>query len=131
MQLADPASIERLYSKEGCTMQASASRVPGLLRDQRLVVPPEGHDTPAHGHSTGLPPCPPTLQFHQPQRFSDELWRLLAGLERQLGCLAGCNAYITPPGTQGEWWAALCCRCAWVSSRAGTGGEGAQQLGAP
>lgn len=42
-----------------------------------------------------------TMQFHQPQRFSEELWRLLAALERQLGCLAGCNAYLTPKGTQG------------------------------
>ena len=44
--------------------------------------------------------CP---QFHQPQRFSEELWRLLAALERQLGCLVGCNSYLTPKGTQGEW----------------------------
>ncbi|KAL4853814.1 Ribosomal oxygenase 2 [Chlorella vulgaris] len=42
-----------------------------------------------------------TMQFHQPQHYSDELWRLLAALERQLGCLVGCNAYITPQGTQG------------------------------
>ncbi|PRW61282.1 bifunctional lysine-specific demethylase and histidyl-hydroxylase MINA [Chlorella sorokiniana] len=42
-----------------------------------------------------------TMQVHQPQRFSDELWRLLAALEGQLGCLVGCNAYLTPAGTQG------------------------------
>lgn len=41
------------------------------------------------------------VQVHQPQRFSDELWRLLAALEGQLGCLVGCNAYLTPAGTQG------------------------------
>lgn len=44
-----------------------------------------------------------TMQVHQPQRFSDPLWRLCAALEAQLGCLVGCNAYITPPGTQGAW----------------------------
>ena len=50
-------------------------------------------------------PAPPLLpQVHQPQRFSDELWRLLAALESQLGCLVGCNAYLTPKGTQGAWW---------------------------
>lgn len=41
------------------------------------------------------------MQVHQPQRFSDELWRLLAALEGQLGCLVGCNGYNTPAGTQG------------------------------
>lgn len=33
-----------------------------------------------------------TLQLHQPQRFFDPCWRLLAALERQLGCLVGTNA---------------------------------------
>ncbi len=44
---------------------------------------------------------PPPLQVLQPQRFSDGIWRLVSALERQLGCLVGCNAYITPPNTQG------------------------------
>ena len=35
-----------------------------------------------------------TLQVHQPQRFSDPLWRLCAALEARLGCLVGCNAYM-------------------------------------
>lgn len=39
-----------------------------------------------------------TLQWHQPQRWVDGLWRLLAALEAQLGCLVGANAYITPKG---------------------------------
>eukprot|EP00879_Flechtneria_rotunda_P000471 GHRR01000573.1.p1 GENE.GHRR01000573.1~~GHRR01000573.1.p1 ORF type:complete len:692 (+),score=292.63 GHRR01000573.1:55-2076(+) len=42
-----------------------------------------------------------TLQLHQPQRFFDPCWRLLAALERQLGCLVGSNAYLTPKGSQG------------------------------
>lgn len=42
-----------------------------------------------------------TLQVHQPQRFFDPCWRLLAALERELGCLVGTNAYMTPTGTQG------------------------------
>lgn len=42
-----------------------------------------------------------TLQVHQPQRFEDNLWRLCASLESSLGCLVGCNAYITPEGHQG------------------------------
>lgn len=42
-----------------------------------------------------------TLQLHQPQRFFDPCWRLLAALERQLGCLVGTNAYLTPAGSQG------------------------------
>eukprot|EP00882_Tetradesmus_deserticola_P009776 GHRQ01010328.1.p2 GENE.GHRQ01010328.1~~GHRQ01010328.1.p2 ORF type:complete len:219 (+),score=69.53 GHRQ01010328.1:315-971(+) len=42
-----------------------------------------------------------TLQLFQPQRFFDPCWRLLAALERQLGCLVGSNAYLTPAGSQG------------------------------
>ncbi|KAF8073009.1 RIOX2 [Scenedesmus sp. PABB004] len=42
-----------------------------------------------------------TLQLHQPQRFFDPCWRLLAALERALGCLVGANAYLTPGGSQG------------------------------
>lgn len=42
-----------------------------------------------------------TVQFHQPQRFDDQLWRICAALENQLGCLVGCNAYITPKNSQG------------------------------
>ena len=57
-----------------------------------LPLPPPPHPPP---------PFPPLFQFHQPQRFSDDFWRLLAALERQLGCLVGANTYLTPPGTQG------------------------------
>ncbi|KAK2727286.1 hypothetical protein QYM36_007955, partial [Artemia franciscana] len=42
-----------------------------------------------------------TFQIHQPQRYSDLLWRLLEHLESYFGCLVGSNVYITPPGTQG------------------------------
>jgi hypothetical protein len=31
----------------------------------------------------------PALQVHQPQRFIDPLWRLLAAMEAELGCLVG------------------------------------------
>ncbi len=39
-----------------------------------------------------------TLQVHQPQRFCDGLTELCFFFERQLGCLVGSNAYITPAG---------------------------------
>ena len=39
-----------------------------------------------------------TLQLHQPQRWNEALWRLIAAMERQLGCLVGANAYLTPAG---------------------------------
>ena len=42
-----------------------------------------------------------TLQIHQPQRFIENLWRICASMESELGCLVGCNAYVTPPGAQG------------------------------
>ncbi|XP_029434806.1 ribosomal oxygenase 2 isoform X2 [Rhinatrema bivittatum] len=42
-----------------------------------------------------------TIQFHQPQRFKDPLWRLQAELECFFGSLVGSNVYITPPAAQG------------------------------
>lgn len=42
-----------------------------------------------------------TVQFFQPQRYSDPLWAIVSGLEDQFGALVGCSAYLTPPNTQG------------------------------
>ncbi|XP_055994570.1 ribosomal oxygenase 2 isoform X2 [Sorex fumeus] len=42
-----------------------------------------------------------TIQFHQPQRFKDELWRIQERLECYFGSLVGSNVYITPGGSQG------------------------------
>ncbi|TSK16180.1 Ribosomal oxygenase 2 [Bagarius yarrelli] len=42
-----------------------------------------------------------TIQFHQPQRFKDELWRIQERLECFFGSLVGSNVYITPEGSQG------------------------------
>ncbi|XP_067402365.1 ribosomal oxygenase 2 isoform X2 [Emydura macquarii macquarii] len=42
-----------------------------------------------------------TIQFHQPQRFKDELWKIQEKLECYFGSLVGSNVYITPPGSQG------------------------------
>ncbi|XP_062983681.1 ribosomal oxygenase 2 isoform X2 [Elgaria multicarinata webbii] len=42
-----------------------------------------------------------TIQFHQPQRYKDELWRIQEKLECYFGSLVGSNIYITPPGSQG------------------------------
>jgi hypothetical protein len=42
-----------------------------------------------------------TIQFFQPQRFSDMLFRVNASFENEFGTLAGASAYLTPSGTQG------------------------------
>lgn len=42
-----------------------------------------------------------SLRVLHPQRWCDPLWRLLARLESYLQCCVGCNAYLTPAGTQG------------------------------
>ncbi|XP_034406794.1 ribosomal oxygenase 2 isoform X1 [Cyclopterus lumpus] len=42
-----------------------------------------------------------TIQFHQPQRFKDELWRIQEQLECFFGGLVGSNVYITPQESQG------------------------------
>ncbi|XP_063059001.1 ribosomal oxygenase 2 [Engraulis encrasicolus] len=42
-----------------------------------------------------------TIQFHQPQRFKDELWRIQERLESFFGGLVGSNVYITPKASQG------------------------------
>ena len=42
-----------------------------------------------------------TVQFLQPQRYVDILWKTLFELEDEFGSLWGCNAYLTPKGAQG------------------------------
>jgi hypothetical protein len=42
-----------------------------------------------------------TVQFYQPQRFSETLHRINAGFEHTFGTLAGASAYLTPPASQG------------------------------
>ncbi|XP_072569814.1 ribosomal oxygenase 2 isoform X2 [Paramormyrops kingsleyae] len=42
-----------------------------------------------------------TIQFHQPQRFKDELWRIQEQLECFFKSLVGSNVYITPQESQG------------------------------
>ncbi|XP_033123127.1 ribosomal oxygenase 2-like isoform X1 [Anneissia japonica] len=42
-----------------------------------------------------------TVQFHQPQRFQDSLWKICSSLECYFQCLVGANVYITPGGSQG------------------------------
>ncbi|XP_046796045.1 ribosomal oxygenase 2 isoform X2 [Gallus gallus] len=42
-----------------------------------------------------------TMQFHQPQRFKEELWKIQEKLECYFGSLVGSNVYITPQGSQG------------------------------
>ncbi|XP_049325014.1 ribosomal oxygenase 2 [Astyanax mexicanus] len=42
-----------------------------------------------------------TIQFHQPQRFKDELWHIQEQLECFFGALVGSNVYITPQESQG------------------------------
>lgn len=42
-----------------------------------------------------------TIQFHQPQRFIDVLWKIQEQLETWFGCLVGSNVYITHENSQG------------------------------
>lgn len=42
-----------------------------------------------------------TVQFHQPQRFKNEFWRIQEKLECYFGSLVGSNIYMTPAGSQG------------------------------
>ncbi|CAF0710194.1 unnamed protein product [Brachionus calyciflorus] len=42
-----------------------------------------------------------TIQFHQPQRFRNELWNLMEKFECFFGNLVGSNIYITPNDSQG------------------------------
>jgi len=39
-----------------------------------------------------------TVQFYQPQRFADDLWKINASFEYVFQTLAGASAYLTPPG---------------------------------
>ena len=42
-----------------------------------------------------------SVRVLSPQRYSDKIWRLFAGLETFWNYGAGCNIYYTPAGTQG------------------------------
>lgn len=41
-----------------------------------------------------------SVQFYQPQRYSDELYEMMVSFESEFGCLAGSSAYLTPPNAQ-------------------------------
>ena len=65
----------------------------------------EGDREPPAPSLSASAPSPPslraTLQVHQPQRWCDASWRLVAALEARLGCLVGANAYLTPAASRG------------------------------
>ena len=42
-----------------------------------------------------------SIRILHPQRFSDELWKLMYMLECYWGSCVGCNSYLTPAGSQG------------------------------
>ena len=42
-----------------------------------------------------------SVRILHPQRWVDSIHDTLAALERHFNCACGCNAYLTPPGTQG------------------------------
>jgi hypothetical protein len=42
-----------------------------------------------------------TVQFFQPQRYSDPLWQIQSSLEDFFGDLCGASSYLTPPKAQG------------------------------
>lgn len=42
-----------------------------------------------------------SIQFHQPDRFKDEVWKLLESLETYFTCLVGADAFVFEPGSQG------------------------------
>jgi len=41
------------------------------------------------------------VQFHQPDRFKDEVWKLLEFLETYFTCLVGADVFVFQPGSQG------------------------------
>jgi len=41
-----------------------------------------------------------TLHFYHPQRYVDELWKIIGQLETYFGSLVGSNAFVCPPGTK-------------------------------
>lgn len=80
----------------------------------RLYGSEEGEEKEDDDDSSSSPSSPPrrrpssssssfkaTLQVHQPQRWCDASWRLVAALEARLGCLVGANSYMTPAGSRG------------------------------
>ncbi|XP_028923232.1 ribosomal oxygenase 1 [Ornithorhynchus anatinus] len=75
-----------------------AARLDGGGR-RRSPHPEGARATPAAAWGLYRAGC--SLRLLCPQAFSAVVWHVLALLQEHLGCLAGCNAYLTPPGAQG------------------------------
>lgn len=56
-----------------------------------------------------------TVQFFQPQRYSDPLWALSSKLEQVFGSLCGASSYLTPAASQGAHIVSIVHECLDIS----------------
>ena len=90
------ASRYRRGARENLGGEPGTPATSAALR--RLYGSSEGEPSASSSPSSSLKA---TLQVHQPQRWCDASWRLVAALEARLGCLVGANSYLTPAGSRG------------------------------
>ncbi|XP_038621431.1 ribosomal oxygenase 1 [Tachyglossus aculeatus] len=98
--LFSTAELDRLLRREDLRFgrHLDAARVSPEGR-RESPGPDGGRATPAAAWGLYRAGC--SLRLLCPQAWSPTVWHVLALLQEHLGCLAGCNAYLTPPGGQG------------------------------
>lgn len=69
------------------------------INGRRETLNPPGRALPAAAWSLYQAGC--SLRLLCPQAFSTTVWQFLAVLQEQFGSMAGSNAYLTPPNSQG------------------------------
>ncbi|KAM5272967.1 ribosomal oxygenase 1 [Ctenodactylus gundi] len=69
------------------------------VNGRRETLNPPGRALPAAAWSLYQAGC--SLRLLCPQAFSTTVWQFLAVLQEQFGSMAGSNAYLTPPKSQG------------------------------
>jgi len=87
--------VESLLKKEEIqfTEDVSLSR---YVEGKTEPLNEEGRVNLKHIKAAGV-----AVQFHQPDRFKDEVWRLIESLETYFRCLVAADAFIFQPGSQG------------------------------
>lgn len=79
---------EPVKTTHNCNAEDGAIDEPGTIADPSIIW--------KRYNSEGF-----SLRILHPQRFIDPLWQMLSGLESYMECNMGCNAYLTPPKSQG------------------------------
>lgn len=90
--------MERIFREHSLTYGEEVD-LTKYIDGQRFTLNPTGTATSQEVWKQYEDGC--SVRLLRPQRYSDELWKLLSILEEEWNCMAGSNVYLTPKGTQG------------------------------